>query len=130
MYPCLKSVFQVVLFTVQHCVCGQRYNCICLACGSAFEICCCTCSQQARQLHLHFLRSPREIKDSGAGHVAGLELETNALQTNSDQTSQTAVGTGQMQSLTAQLVLESIGYKSHPIEGAPFDDRRGIIPNK
>ncbi|KAL0029968.1 hypothetical protein WJX77_010608 [Trebouxia sp. C0004] len=86
--------------------------------------------KQARQLHLHFLRSPREVKDSGAGHVAGLELETNALQTNSDQTRQMAVGTGQLQSLAAQLVLESIGYKSYPIEGAPFDDRHGIIPNK
>lgn len=94
------------------------------------DCCCCTCSQQTRQLHLHFLRSPREIKDSGDGHVAGLELETNSLQTSLDQTSQTAVGTGQMQSLAAQLVLESIGYKSYPIEGAPFDDRRGIIPNK
>ncbi|DBA78973.1 TPA: hypothetical protein ACH3X1_008843 [Trebouxia sp. C0004] len=41
-----------------------------------------------------------------------------------------AVGTGQLQSLAAQLVLESIGYKSYPIEGAPFDDRHGIIPNK
>ncbi len=93
---------------------------------------CCyfTCSQQARQLHLHFLRSPKEVKDSGAGHVAGLELETNILQTSSDQTSQRAVGTSQLQSLAAQLVLESIGYKSHPIEGAPFDDRHGIIPNK
>ena len=94
------------------------------------DCCCFTCRQQARQLHLHFLRSPREVKDSGSGHVAGLELETNALQTSSDQSSQTAVGTGQMQSLAAQLVLESIGYKSHPIEGAPFDDRHGIIPNK
>lgn len=94
------------------------------------DCCCCTCSQQARQLHLHFLRSPRAVKDSGSGHVAGLELETNALQTSSDQTSQTAVGTGQMQSVAAQLVLESIGYKSHPIEGAPFDDKHGIIPNK
>jgi ferredoxin--NADP+ reductase len=93
---------------------------------------CCyfTCSQHARQLHLHFLRSPKEVKDSGAGHVAGLELETNILQTSSDQTSQRAVGTSQLQSLAAQLVLESIGYKSHPIEGAPFDDRHGIIPNK
>lgn len=83
-----------------------------------------------RQLHLHFLRSPAEIQGSGDGHVAGLKLEVNTLQTSPDQTSQRAVGTGQLESLAAQLVLESIGYKSYPLDGAPFDHRNGIIPNK
>ena len=82
-----------------------------------------------RQLHLHFLRSPVQILDSGDGDVAGLELEVNSLQSGSDNAHQRAVGTGQYESLDAQLVLESIGYKSFPLAGAPFDERQGIIPN-
>ena len=62
--------------------------------------------------------------------MAGLEVEINTLQTSSDQATQRAVGTGQTECVDAQLVLESIGYKSHPLEGAPFDDSTGTIPNK
>lgn len=87
-------------------------------------------STHSRQLHLHFLRSPSQLLDDGNGHVAGLDLEVNALQTSSDNAQQRAVGSGQHESLEAQLVLESIGYKSYPIAGAPFDDRNSIIPNK
>lgn len=87
------------------------------------------CRNQKRQLHLHFLRSPVEVLDSGDGSVAGLKLEVNALQTSSDNAHQRAVGTGHYESLDAQLVLESIGYKSYPLSGAPFDDKQGIIPN-
>jgi hypothetical protein len=28
-----------------------------------------------------------------------------------------------------QLVLKSIGYKSLPLEGVPFDTKRGVVPN-
>ena len=70
-----------------------------------------------------------EVLDSGDGGVAGLRLEVNTLQTSSDNAHQWAVGTGQHESLDAQLVLESIGYKSYPLSGAPFDDAKGIIPN-
>ena len=42
---------------------------------------------------------------------------------------QRAIGTGSTEDLPAQLVLESIGYKSCPIQGAPFDSNKGIIPN-
>ena len=69
------------------------------------------------------------VLDSGAGDVAGLELEVNTLQTSADNATQRAVGTGQRESLDAQLVLESIGYKSYPLSGAPFDEGKGIIPH-
>lgn len=36
---------------------------------------------------------------------------------------------GHTEVIPAQLVLVSIGYKSLPIEGAPFDSARGTIPN-
>ncbi len=40
-----------------------------------------------------------------------------------------AKGTGQFTTIPAQLVLVSIGYKSKPLEGAPFDQSKGVIPN-
>jgi adrenodoxin-NADP+ reductase len=50
------------------------------------------------------------------------------LETSSD-CGQTAVGTGEHETIPADLVLKSIGYRSLPMEGAPFDATRGIIPN-
>lgn len=70
-----------------------------------------------------------QILDSGDGNVVGLKLGVNMLHSSPDNAHQMAVGTGQHESLDAQLVLESIGYKSFPLSGAPFDDRMGIIPN-
>ena len=32
--------------------------------------------------------------------------------------------------MQADMVLESIGYRSLPLAGAPFDERRGVIPNR
>jgi adrenodoxin-NADP+ reductase len=92
-------------------------------------------------LHLHFLRSPIEILHS-EGNVVGVRLEHTALQeqqptptssgagANAPPLSQKAVGTGIHSDLPAQLVLESIGYKSCPIKGAPFNSKLGIIPNQ
>jgi hypothetical protein len=41
-----------------------------------------------------------------------------------------AVGTGDFEEYPVQLVLKSIGYKSLPLQGVPFDSRQGIVPNK
>jgi NADPH-dependent glutamate synthase beta subunit-like oxidoreductase len=40
-----------------------------------------------------------------------------------------AVGTGEYEEYPVQLVLKSIGYKSLPLPGVPFDDRQGVVPN-
>uniref|UniRef100_A0ACD5U757 Uncharacterized protein n=1 Tax=Avena sativa TaxID=4498 RepID=A0ACD5U757_AVESA len=36
---------------------------------------------------------------------------------------------GEFEDLKCGLVLKSIGYKSLPIEGLPFDKYRGVVPN-
>ncbi|KAL4519574.1 hypothetical protein Ndes2526B_g01841 [Nannochloris sp. 'desiccata'] len=91
-----------------------------------------------RTLHLHFLRSPIEILHS-EGSVSGVRLEHTALQVQESASTssgagapppQKAGGTGLHSDLHAQLVLESIGYKSCPMEGAPFNSKVGIIPNQ
>ncbi|KAJ2832801.1 NADPH-adrenodoxin reductase [Coemansia furcata] len=40
-----------------------------------------------------------------------------------------AVGTGEFVDVPCGLILRSIGYASTPLDGAPFDGRRKIIPN-
>ena len=40
-----------------------------------------------------------------------------------------AVGTGATEVVECGLVLRSIGYRGVPLEGVPFDERRGVIPN-
>ena len=84
-----------------------------------------------RQLHIHFLRSPARICESDDGKVSGMDVEINKLQHSSkDGTQQRAVGMGEYETIPTQLVLESIGYMSHPLDGVPFDSSRGIIPNR
>ena len=38
--------------------------------------------------------------------------------------------TGERETIECGLVLRSIGYKGVPVEGVPFDERRGVIPNE
>ncbi|GFY80834.1 pyridine nucleotide-disulfide oxidoreductase family protein [Actinidia rufa] len=42
---------------------------------------------------------------------------------------QVAVGTGQFEDLECRLAPKSIGYKSIPVEGLPFDANKGVVPN-
>ena len=37
--------------------------------------------------------------------------------------------TGKLETIPAQLILISIGYKSLPVPGVPFDPKRGVVPN-
>ena len=112
-------------------------------------------NSEDRVLHLHFLRNPVQYldklstrgsssdsfsdsesflgrkTDDDQGSVAGVRVEVTELQ-SSDAVGdvQRAIGTSVFEDVPAQLVLESIGYKSCAVDGAPFDDRIGIIPNQ
>jgi ferredoxin--NADP+ reductase len=61
-----------------------------------------------RRLHLHFGSTPLAVL--GEGHVTGLRLSTGDL--------------------PCQLVLRSVGYRSLPLEGVPFDEESGTIPSE
>ncbi|ORY04847.1 nucleotide-binding domain-containing protein [Basidiobolus meristosporus CBS 931.73] len=75
---------------------------------------------------LKFLRSPVEII-SESNRVKAVKMEINTLEGPTD--SQVALGTGSYEEIESGLVFRSIGYKSTPIEGIPFDARRGVVPN-
>lgn len=83
-------------------------------------------SSRQRRVHFTFLKSPVEI--TGNDRVEAIRLERNVL--SGEPFSQSARGTGEIIELQTGLVFRSIGYKGIPVPGLPFDDKRGVIPNK
>jgi ferredoxin--NADP+ reductase len=81
-----------------------------------------------RRVHLRFLVSPVEVLGRN-GAVRGLRLERNELR-HADDGSASVVGTGQLEDLDVSLIIRAIGYRSIPLPGVPFDERRGLIPNE
>lgn len=79
-----------------------------------------------RRLYLKFLLSPVSIL--GETHVTGIRLERNRLEGTPGNLK--ARGTGETIEIPCGLVFRSIGYKGIPMPGVPFDERRGIIPNR
>jgi len=77
-----------------------------------------------RRLRLRFWLRPVEIQESSSGTVAGLRLERTRI-TGSGEFE----GTGEFETLEAQLVLRSVGYQSVPLPGVPFDTRTHTVPN-
>jgi ferredoxin--NADP+ reductase len=77
----------------------------------------------ARRLIVRFWLRPVEIL--GTDRVSGLTLERTAI----DATGKFG-GTGQLETLDAQMVLRSVGYQSVPLPGVPFDERASVVPNE
>ncbi|KAA8523135.1 hypothetical protein F0562_009558 [Nyssa sinensis] len=88
-------------------------------------------SSGQRELHFVFFRKPDRFIDSDdrSGHIAGVRVEKTMLKESAGAGKQIAVGTGQFEDLECGLVLKSIGYKSIPVDGLPFDHHKGIVPN-
>ncbi len=76
----------------------------------------------ARRLIVRFWLRPTEI--GGTDRVSGLTLERTAI-----DASGAFGGTGQFETLDAQMVLRSVGYQSVPLPGVPFDPRASVVPN-
>jgi ferredoxin--NADP+ reductase len=76
----------------------------------------------ARRLIVRFWLKPVEIL--GADRVTGLTLERTAI-----DAAGAFGGTGEYETLDAQMVLRSVGYQSVPLPGVPFDERASVVPN-
>jgi len=76
----------------------------------------------ARTLTIRFWLRPVEI--AGDERVTGLVLERTRLDENG-----AFQGTGELETLEAQMVLRSVGYQSVPLDGVPFDERAAVVPN-
>lgn len=84
-------------------------------------------SGKPRTVALRFMLSPVEIL--GADCVTGVRFERNELVVGEDGRMR-AQGTGEHETIPAQLVFRSVGYLGAPLPGVPFDERRGVIPNR
>jgi ferredoxin--NADP+ reductase len=87
-------------------------------------------SGKSHRIELRFLRSPVEILGGGKdGPVTGVRVAVNRLEEGGDGRAR-AVPTGEEEVIECSLVLRSIGYRGRPLDGIPFDERRGLIRNK
>ena len=83
-----------------------------------------------KTLHVHYLSSPKSYipHPNDNSRVGGCVMERTRLV--GDAHDQQAVGTGELETIEADFVLESIGYRSLSIQtDIPFDQRRHVIPS-
>jgi ferredoxin--NADP+ reductase len=80
-----------------------------------------------RRIALRFLRSPVEIQ--GDGKVERLVVARNELYRD-DSGAIRPRDTGEREIVDCGLVFRSIGYAGVGLDGVPFDERRGVIPNE
>jgi ferredoxin/flavodoxin---NADP+ reductase len=79
-----------------------------------------------KRIVLRFLASPVEIQ--GDGRVEKIVIGRNELVEEGGTLR--ARDSGEREELECGLVLRSVGYTGIPIEGVPFDERRGLILNE
>jgi ferredoxin/flavodoxin---NADP+ reductase len=79
-----------------------------------------------KRIVLRFLASPVEVR--GEGRCRSLVIGRNELVERDGAVR--ANDTGGREEIECGLVLRSVGYKGIPIEGIPFDERRGTILNE
>jgi ferredoxin--NADP+ reductase len=99
-----------------------RGNLVAISKWAQSEACGPAPSGHARRLIVRFWLKPVEIL--GTDQVNGITLERTAI-----DASGALRGTGQYETLNAQMVLRSVGYQSVPLPGVPFDERASVVPN-
>ena len=85
-------------------------------------------ARKRRNLHFRFCVSPVEFLSDANGRVRAVRLEHNDLAM--DGGTVRARGTGRFSELPVDWACVSIGYRGERIPGVPFDESRGIIPNR
>ena len=75
-------------------------------------------------IHLNFYQQPQAILKDADGKVSAIQVERTRV------TNGKAEGTGDMQEISAQMVIPCIGYKTNPIENVPYDTAKGCFKNK
>jgi ferredoxin--NADP+ reductase len=74
-----------------------------------------------KRVHFEFFANPVEVL--GRDRVEGVRMERTKVVDGK------AVGTGDFFDVACGLIIPAIGYYSEPIEGVPFDAKRGVVVN-
>jgi ferredoxin--NADP+ reductase len=77
----------------------------------------------SRRLHLHFFAKPAEVV--GEGCVSGFRWERTEPDAEGG-----VRGTGEFREIPVQAIYRAVGYFGSPLDGIPFDEKRGVIPNR
>ncbi|MFE7422055.1 FAD-dependent oxidoreductase [Rhodococcus sp. NPDC057529] len=80
-----------------------------------------------RKITLRFLAEPIELV--GRSAVEGIRLRRTEL-VATEAGGARAVVTDETEELACDLVFRAIGFRGAPVPGLPFDETRGIIPNR
>ena len=75
------------------------------------------------RLRLRFFARP--VRLLGDDRVTGVEVERTAVDADGR-----AMGTGEIDVVTADLVVRSVGYRGTPLPGLPVDERSGTVPHE
>jgi ferredoxin--NADP+ reductase len=79
-----------------------------------------------RRIVMRFLSSPIELR--GEDKLESIVIGRNELQRD-DSGRVRAVDTGEREEIECGVVFRSIGYLGTGLEGLPFDERGGVLPN-
>ena len=82
-----------------------------------------------RRVHFRFLISPVAILAGPDGKIQAVRCERNKL-VRTASGDMKAVGTGVFETIPAGMVLRSVGYRSVPLPGVPFNRQSGAFPNR
>ncbi|MCW1432285.1 4Fe-4S binding protein [Novosphingobium sp. JCM 18896] len=80
----------------------------------------------SRRIALRFLMSPMEIL--GSDRVEAVRFARHRLVLADGQVAREP--TGEIETIATKLVIRAAGYRGEPVPGLPFDDVRGVIPNR
>ena len=75
-----------------------------------------------RRIWWHFWTRPTALR--GEGRVRAVEVESTTLDADGR-----VVGTGDLRTIDAQLVVRSVGYRGLPLPGVPYDESTGRVPH-
>ncbi|MGH2853368.1 MAG: FAD-dependent oxidoreductase [Solirubrobacteraceae bacterium] len=88
-----------------------------------------TRARARRRIVLRFLLSPLELLPGEDGRVGAVRLVRNELVAAPDGRLR-AQPTGELETISAGLVLRAIGYRGVALPGVPFDERGAVIHNE
>ena len=83
-------------------------------------------NDRKRKFVMHFYRSPVEV--IGKEWVTKARFEVNLL--SGEPNKQRVRGTGKFEEIDCGIFFRSVGYAGLPIEGLPFSDQSGVVPNQ
>lgn len=81
-----------------------------------------------RRLVCRFLVAPTELLGAG-GRLRTVRIGHMQLVADADGTPRPK-STGTTEDLPVDLLFKAIGYRGVPVPGVPFDDKKGIVPNR